>query len=144
MSEPKQSGGSPRLDACKRYITTHDPKSGKSVYAESPDQVFNPIPNFGWMARSYAVGSVPADLRSEVDITAYRANEGPMSHKRREIVVTQPGAGLVVVDLEPGAVSTMHRTVSIDFSICCIGPIDHELDSGEKVRLYPGVSCYFD
>ena len=32
----------------------------------------------------------------------------------------------------------MHRTVSIDFSICIMGGIDHELDSGEKVCLRLG------
>lgn len=60
------------------------------------------------------------------------------SFTERSIVV-KPGANLVVVDLEPGGMSMMHRTVSIDFSICVIGEIDHELDSGEKVRLLPGV-----
>jgi len=32
----------------------------------------------------------------------------------------------------------MHRTVSIDFSICVLGSIDMELDSGERVNLRPG------
>lgn len=124
------------LRACKRYIATHD-SSGKSVYAEAPAQRFDVIP-IGGMARSYAVGSVPAVLAGDVDVNAYKADEGRTSYKRREIVV-RPGANLVVVDLKPGGVSAMHRTVSLDFSICVAGEIDHELDGGEKVRLYPGV-----
>ncbi|EEU33623.1 uncharacterized protein NECHADRAFT_9911, partial [Fusarium vanettenii 77-13-4] len=31
-----------------------------------------------------------------------------------------------------------HRTLSFDISICVIGEADHELDSGEKVRLLAG------
>lgn len=124
----------------KRYIATHD-KDGKSVYAESPEQIFNAVPNVGGMARSYAVNSVPANLTNDADVQAYKSHDGPTSHTQRNIVV-EPGANLVVVDLEPGGMSTMHRTVSIDFSICCVGEIDHELDSGEKVRLYPGVCAH--
>ena len=127
------------LKPCKRYIATHD-STGKSVYAESPEQVFNGRPGFGGLARSFSVDSVPANLTNDADINAYRAEEGPTSYKRQEIVPPQPGANLLVIDLEPGAVSAMHRTISIDFSICVQGEIDHELDGGEKVRLYPGVS----
>ena len=127
------------LKPCKRYIATHN-KDGKSVYAESPDQVFNAVPKFGGLARSFSVNSVPANLTGDADLQAYRAEEGPTSYTRREIVNPEPGANLLVVDLEPGATSAMHRTVSIDFSICVQGEIDHELDGGEKVRLYPGVS----
>ncbi|KAK5124569.1 hypothetical protein LTR85_001786 [Meristemomyces frigidus] len=125
------------LRPCKRYITTHN-SDGKSVYEASPGQVFNVAPNFGGMARSYAVDPVPANLTDDSDIKAYKAADGVTSYKRGEIVLPQPGPNLVVVDLEPGGVSMMHRTVSIDFSICCVGEIDHELDGGEKVRLYPG------
>ncbi|KAK4495284.1 hypothetical protein PRZ48_013614 [Zasmidium cellare] len=120
----------------KRYIATHD-STGKSVYTESPDQIFNAVPDVGGMARSYAIDSFPANLKDDADIKAYRAEQGVASHTERSIVV-KPGANLVVVDLEPGGMSMMHRTVSIDFSICVVGEIDHELDSGEKVRLLPG------
>lgn len=134
--------GAAGLKPCKRYIATHD-RNGKSKYADSPEQVFTVVPDVGGMARSYAVSSVPADLKNDVDIKAYRQEDGPTSFKRPNIVPTQPGANLLVIDLEPGGISMMHRTVSIDFSICCIGEIDHELDGGEKVRLYPGVSKSF-
>ena len=146
------------LKPCKRYIATHD-KNGKSIYGESPDQLFNAVPGFGGMAKSFSVNSVPANLTNDADVKAYRAEDGPTrlvnesiydqiqlvsdwycSFRNRSIVNTEPGANLLVIDLEPGAVSAMHRTVSIDFSICVQGEIDHELDGGEKVRLYPGVS----
>ncbi|KAK4955024.1 hypothetical protein LTR10_007216 [Elasticomyces elasticus] len=104
-----------------------------------------------------AVGSIPANLENDADMKAYKGEEGRTSWLRNDIVIT-PGANLVVVDLKPGGVSAMRRfvelvlmvhrltiraaedrTVSIDFSICVIGEIDHELDGGEKVRLQPGV-----
>jgi hypothetical protein len=140
MTPPSDSGVD-GLKPCKRYIATHN-QAGKSVYAESPDQVYNrKSPEFGGMSRSYAVNSIPAKLADDADIKAYKADSGPASYAGTNIVVT-PGANLVVVDLKPGACTGMHRTVSIDFSICVIGEIEHELDSGATVRLLPGVSAY--
>jgi hypothetical protein len=139
----RQTGsGAPGLRPCKRYIATHTPE-GKSIYADSPDQSFNSQPGVGGMARSYAITSVPGNLTNDADLKAYKAEEGPASYLRPEIVPKEPGTSLLVIDLEPGAVTMMHRTVSIDYSICCIGEIDHELDGGEKVRLLPGVSILF-
>ena len=112
---------------------------GKSVYAESPDQVYNLRgESFGGMAVSYAVDSAPANLTDDADLKAYKAEEGRASYTGQNIVVT-PGAALLVIDLKPGAVTGLHRTVSLDFSICVSGEIEHELDGGEKVRLLPGV-----
>lgn len=139
MSQETKGAAAKGLAPCKRYIATHD-AAGKSIYTESPEQHFNVTPGFGGLARSFSVDSVPANLTDEADIKAYKAETGPTSYKRREIVNPQPGANLLVIDLEPGAQSAMHRTVSIDFSICVQGEIDHELDGGEKVRLHPGVS----
>jgi hypothetical protein len=110
MSQPIHAIGTAvkGLKPCKRYIATHD-KTGKSVYAESPEQVFNAAPGVGGVARSFAVDSVPANLTDDADIKAYRAEEGPTSYTRREIVPPQPGANLLVIDLAPGALSAMHR-----------------------------------
>lgn len=71
----------PGLNPCKRYIATHD-KDGKSVYAKSPEQVFNGVPNVGGMARSYSINSVPANLTGDADMKAYRSEEGPTSFTR--------------------------------------------------------------
>ncbi|WPH00193.1 Hypothetical protein R9X50_00301600 [Acrodontium crateriforme] len=139
MPQPESRTGhaSEGLRECKRYIATHNP-SGKSIYTESPDQVFALVPGVGGMARSYSVGGIPATLAHEADIKAYRSCDGPSSFTRPEIVPPQPGANLLVIDLEPGGMTMMHRTVSVDYSICCVGEIEHELDGGEKVRLFPG------
>ncbi|KAK5115706.1 hypothetical protein LTR62_000795 [Meristemomyces frigidus] len=130
----------PGLPPCKRYVATHD-SNGKSIYAESPDQHYhNSSPSAAIaLARSFSVAAIPADLAHDADVKAYRAESGITSYTQQEIVVpSASGANLLVIDLKPGASSAMHRTVSIDFSICVIGEIDHELDGGEKVRLRPG------
>lgn len=91
------------LKPCKRYICAHD-SSGKSVYAESPEQMFNAVPGVGGLARSYAVENVPANLTDEVDIKAYRAEDGKASYTGREIVPPEnSGANLLVIDLAPGS-----------------------------------------
>ena len=139
MAQLMYGAAVPTLRPNKRYIATHD-STGKSVYAESPDQEFWGVPNVGGMARSYAVSGVPAQLKDDADLNAYSGEDSPTSHSKRDIVVPGNGANLVVVDMAPGGQSAMHHTVSIDFSICVMGEIEHELDSGEKVKLLPGVS----
>lgn len=129
----------------KRYIATHD-ANGKSVYAPSPDQVYRSAGNAGSIARSYSVANIPVEMGHEEDIKAYLAGpESVSSFQRPEIVVPTEGgknfgSNLMVIDLKPGGYSGLHRTVSIDYSICVIGTIIHELDSGERVTLKPGVS----
>jgi hypothetical protein len=100
------------------------------------------------MAHSYSIASIPVKMENDADVAAYRDPDPAKSvnsFKNMHIVVpetseTPNGANCLVIDLQPGAVSALHRTLSIDFSICVIGTISHELDSGEKVILKPGVS----
>lgn len=74
--------GAAGLPPCKRYIATHD-ANGTSIYADSPEQVFNVIPDgMGGVARSYSVKSVPANLTNDEDVKAYRAEEGATSYTR--------------------------------------------------------------
>ncbi|KAF1960084.1 hypothetical protein CC80DRAFT_489310 [Byssothecium circinans] len=122
----------------KRYILTHD-KNGRSVIHSSPPQLYKSVGDAGGLARSFATTSVPATLTNDEDITAYRSETGPASYKGKDIVIPTPSSShLVVVDLAPGGGSPMHRTVSIDYSICVIGHVRMELDGGEWVDLYPG------
>lgn len=140
----------------KRYITTHD-VTGKSVYVDASDEKSVRIPTpFGTAVRSYATASLPAQLADHKDVEAYKATEGIASHTAPEIVIPEErpadadtdqgqaapasGANLIVLDFVPGSVGHWHRTVSLDFSICIEGEIEHELDGGEKVVLLPGVS----
>lgn len=135
----KKGAAAEGLPENKRYIATHS-SDGKSVYLDSPPQRFNDAPGVGGVARSYSLASLPATIGDASDIKAYLSEDGPTSYTGRNIVSQLPtGANLLVIDLAPGAKSAMHRTVSVDFSICVMGEIEHELDGGEKVRLRPGV-----
>ena len=99
------------------------------------------------MARSYAVPSVPVpNMVDDADVAEYLSTDPHVStsYLRREIVQGNgTGANLLVVDIAPGGESQMHRTVSLDFSVCVAGRIWCELDSGERVELGPGVSLGF-
>lgn len=133
-----KTGSATSMRHNKRYIATHD-TSGKSVYAESPDQNFTVIEGVGGMARSFGLEAIPAIMAGDIDIKNYRGSNSTASYTRQEIVTPGTGVNLLVVDLAPGGETGMHRTQSIDFSICVNGEIEHELDSGEKVTLLPGV-----
>ncbi|ORY10855.1 hypothetical protein BCR34DRAFT_337798 [Clohesyomyces aquaticus] len=144
MADNKKSKPSPwtssvtSLPPSKRYICTHN-FTGQSIVHSSPAQLYLGRPGVGGAARSYATSSVPANLAADADIAAYLSSTGPTSHKSHDIVIpTGSGANLVVVDIGPGGESQMHRTVSIDFSICVLGTIKMELDGGEILHLNPG------
>lgn len=103
------------------------------------------------MARSYALASIPAIVKNGQDIKKYHdpnVESNPVSYKASDIVIpktkeTPNGANLVVVDIAPRGESQMHRTVSVNFSICVAGRVGMESDGREKVVLEPGVSTPF-
>lgn len=135
------------LPSCNRHIATHD-SNGKSVYVSSPPpQHYHPSETLGGYARSYSVANIPAVLQGDGDVKDYLSSDSGSvtGFQRPELVLPSEngknnGANCLVIDIKPGGYSAMHRTVSIDFSICVIGTILHELDSGERVVLKPGVS----
>lgn len=111
------------LPPVKRHIATHD-ASGKSIYADSLPLQYFPVPETGGVARSYSV-ALPVTMESDKDLKAYLGNEGSTSWTSPSIVAPN-GANLLVIDMAPGAVTEMHRTVSIDYSICILGEIERE------------------
>ena len=48
------------------------------------------------------------------------------------------GSVLRIVDFQPGMVSPMHKTNSVDYGIVLSGEMEMRLDSGETTRLKPG------
>lgn len=137
----------------KRYITGHDPVSGKSIYLDAPELQHFPVHGFGAAARSYATATLPPEIDNDEDLKAYISGDSVASHTKQEIIVPPTnsdkqrsqakigGMNVVSLDIKPSAVGHMHRTVSLDISTCISGEVFHELDSGQKVRLMPGVSC---
>ncbi|QDS75871.1 hypothetical protein FKW77_001796 [Venturia effusa] len=144
-SNPNLTKNPTSLPPNRRYICTHD-STGKSIFHSSPSQLYHGRQGVGGMARSYALSSVPAILQDDEDVKKYLdpdVESNPVSFRASDIVIpnteqTPNGANLVVVDIAPGGESQMHRTVSVDFSICVVGSIGMELDGGEKVVLAPG------
>lgn len=137
------------LRAVKRYIVSHDPATGKSIYVDAPEHVFGQFPDFGYVARSYATPSLPVQLGDEEDLRLFKSEDEITSYTRaKEFGMPTPagdhstrrtaGVNVNLIDLIPGAIGHWHRTLSFDITICLMGEIDHELDSGEKVRLLPG------
>ncbi|MCJ1299958.1 hypothetical protein MMC08_002752 [Hypocenomyce scalaris] len=76
-------------------------------------------------------------LQNDQDLKAYMSVDAITSWSQPSVVMLN-GANLLVTELGPGAMSPMHRTVSIDFSIVTNGEVDHELDGCETVQLRPG------
>lgn len=130
-----------KLPRCRRFITTRN-ANGSSVHREQRPLPYFSVARVGQMARSYSVQGVPVVLEGDADVRAFEDGDGDCSQNRQDIVVPK-GVNLNVLDLQPGGVTDFHQTVSIDFSVCTIGSIDHELDSGEVVHLNPGVSSIF-
>lgn len=127
------------LPPYKRHVATLNAQ-GKSVYVDclAPQYIpLSPALNAGY-ARTYAVAQVPTKLQDDQDLKAYTSLDASTSWTQPYVVVPD-GVTLFVTELGPGASSPMHRTVSIDFAICTNGEVEHELDSGETVRLKAGV-----
>lgn len=139
----------------KRYITSHEPKTGESIYVDSPELHSATLPSFGTASRSYATLKLPAELADDQDLKAHLAQDSLTSHTRNTDFVVPPsqmnpktgdkelgGVNVINLDIEPGAIGHMHRTVSLDISTCVMGEVYHELDSGQKVLLRAGVSLF--
>ena len=123
----------------KRHVATHN-AGGKSVYLDCPPQQYVPMSASAdsGFACTYSIAPVPAKLQNDQDLKAYMSVDAITSWSQPSVVMLN-GANLLVTELGPGAMSPMHRTVSIDFSIVTNGEVDHELDGCETVQLRPGV-----
>lgn len=84
-------------------------------------------------ALGYTTSEFPVDLNGGKDIEKYREFES----QPPGLVVNQ-GTVLRYVDIAPGHVSPMHRTVSLDFGIVLAGKIELVLDSDETRTMEVG------
>ena len=97
----------------------------------------------GGTARSYSATSVPAILAHDADIAACTsARAGPRATATRtsSARAAAPTCWSSTWPPREGGLSQMHRTCSIDFSICVFGVAKMELDGGETLSLKPGMS----
>ncbi|OHE99534.1 cupin [Colletotrichum orchidophilum] len=117
-----------------RFITDHAP-DGKAIFnatldSEVPQQT---IENGAKFYLGYTTEQTPVPLTGNVDVAAYaeRLSNPPG-------IVVPGGSVLRIVDMPPGSLSPMHRTVSLDYGVVLEGEIDLVLDSGETRRMRRG------
>ncbi|WYZ34940.1 hypothetical protein EsH8_I_001216 [Colletotrichum jinshuiense] len=118
----------------QRFITDHT-EDGKAVFNTTlADEI--PQQTVGGDAKfylGYTTEQTPVSFDANEDVRAYsqRLADPP------GIVV--PGGSVVrIVDMPPGLLSPMHRTVSLDYGVVLEGEIDLVLDSGETRRMRRG------
>lgn len=117
-----------------RFITTHD-ESGKAIFSNTlPEEMpVQPIGDGADFSLAYTSSHFPAELNNDTDISEYK-----------DYLTSPPGitisTGTVcrIVDMRPGALSPMHRTVSLDYGVVLEGEVELVLDSGETRLLKRG------
>ena len=135
-----KSGVNYDLRNATRHICSHDTE-GKSYFQQSPELLYTEASGAGAVSRMFSVEKLPAILEDDKDVKAYLSDDKQNVSSQMNTALTIPGgANLLCVNFAPGGVSQMHRTVSVDFSICVDGEIIMELDNGDERRLHPGVS----
>jgi quercetin dioxygenase-like cupin family protein len=122
------------LPSLKRFITTHDPKTKKAVFSDtlSEENKFDQIPGAAF-GLGYVTKGFPVDLNADADVKVYK----PYLESPPGLVATG-GTVLRFVDVAPGHLSPMHRTVSLDYGVVIEGEVELVLDSGETRLLKRG------
>jgi len=113
-----------------RFITTHD-GTGKAIFSNILSETM-PVQRIGDGADFslvYTSSHFPAQLSNDTDITDYQSYLASPPG-----IVVSGGTVCRIVDMQPGALSPMHRTVSLDYGVVLEGEVELVLDSGE-VRL---------
>lgn len=113
----------------KRFITTHDDSTGKAVFDKSipEDNERKLLPDgIATFALGYTTKTFPVELNDDQDIKHYN----DYLHNAPGLTLSN-GTVLRTVDMAPGALSPMHRTVSLDYGVVLEGEVELVLDSGE-------------
>jgi quercetin dioxygenase-like cupin family protein len=121
----------PRLN---RYITTHD-KAGVAVFDTQiePEIVFKQLKGDAQFGLTYTTTKFPASISDDSDIKSYAEHlSSPPG------ISIANGSVLRYVDMAPGDLSPMHRTVSLDYGVVLEGEVECILDSGETRHLKRG------
>ena len=115
------------MSGVRRIVTGHR-GDGKAIIKS--DRIFEPqaVPSGdAAFAKLWATQTSPVDNRDERDGAALASG-----------LTCVDGTVLRVVDFQPGKVSPMHKTNSVDYGIVLWGEMEMRLDSGEATRLKPG------
>jgi quercetin dioxygenase-like cupin family protein len=122
----------------KRFITTHNDQGQAVVDSTLPAEApFNELPDkVAAFAQCYITRGFPTQLSDGADIGVYQeylANSPGLT--------VSDGTVLRYVDMPPGQLSPMHRTISLDFGVVLEGEVELVLDSGETRLMRRGDIC---
>ena len=122
------------LSAITRVITDHNVQ-GQAVFSNSTEETleWQEIGKIATFALGYTTSTFPVDLNQGLDLTNYA------SYQTNKPGITIPGGTVLrIVDMAPGNLSPMHRTVSLDYGVVLEGEVELVLDSGEARTLRRG------
>ncbi len=127
-----------KLSHPQRIITTHNEKGqavlDSSIPAKAP---FYELPGKEVaFAQCYVIKGFPTQLSDGVGLGVYQKylQDSPG-------LTVLDGTVLRYVDMAPGHLSPMHRTVSLDYGIVLDGEVERILDSGETCLMRRGDVC---
>ncbi|KAK4542360.1 hypothetical protein LTR36_006816 [Oleoguttula mirabilis] len=124
------------LPAINRLITTHNAE-GKAVFSDAVDAEtpLNAIDKKSGVlfGLHYASEQFPVQMNDDKDIQVYK-----QYMQKPPGIVIGGGTVLRTVDMPPGSLSPMHRTVSLDYGIVLEGDVEIVLDSGETRAMKQG------
>lgn len=127
-----------KLSTPNRFITTHD-EAGKAIIDQSlpaPAPFYSLGEGDAAFAQCYVTSEFPVKLADDADMNSYKAFlSSPPG------LTVSGGTVLRYVDMPPGALSPMHRTVSLDYGVVLEGEVDLVLDSGETRAMKRGDIC---
>jgi hypothetical protein len=95
----------------------------------------SPIPDGADFSLAYTTSTYPAAISSDADINSYASYLQPGGSPG---LVISSGTVCRIVDMQPNALSPMHRTVSLDYGVVLEGVVELVLDSGETRVLHRG------
>lgn len=124
-----------KLSTPNRYITSRN-EEGKAIIDEriSTEAPFYEISKDNALfAHCYITKGFPTNIDQGADIAVYQD-----FLKQPPGLTVSGGTVLRYVDIPPGSLSPMHRTVSLDYGVVLEGEVELVLDSGEARILKRG------
>lgn len=126
-----------KLYHAQRYITTHDPKTGKAIFADS---IPTPAPFYRLPAEddgSKNAMFATMFITEGFPVKLYGPNDEDLRTYEKYLkeppgITIGNGTVLRYVDMPPGVLSPMHRTVSLDYGVVIEGEVVLILDTGEE------------
>ena len=127
------------LPEISRYITTHDPHTGLSIFSpfHAATVPKTTLPNGSAFQLDYTTSSTPVTYTADADISAYNAHLA--SHPPLPPAHTTPnGTVMRHTEMPPGGATPMHRTLTLDYAVVLEGEVELVLDGGEARMLRRG------